>query len=80
MQDRESFTFFPLTVTSWKIGQKGFHFQQIENSTVDYYLGWKRSHIVQLGVLYKIPKHRRVVRYYSACLTASGLKIIADLL
>jgi hypothetical protein len=37
MQDRESFTFFPLTVTSWKIAQKGFHVQQIENITVDYY-------------------------------------------
>jgi hypothetical protein len=81
MQDMESFTpFFPLTFTSWKIGQKGFHFQQIENISVDYYLGWKRSHKAQLGALYRIPKQRWVARYYAACLTAIGPKIIAVLL
>jgi hypothetical protein len=46
MQDRESFTpFSPLTVTSWKIGQKGFHFQIIENITVDYLVPWKKEEI-----------------------------------
>jgi hypothetical protein len=44
MQDRKSFTpFFPLTVTSWKIGHKGFHVQQIENITVDYYFDERDS-------------------------------------
>jgi hypothetical protein len=44
MQDRESFTpFFPLTVTSWKIGQKGLHFQQQENISMDYLLPWMKE-------------------------------------